>query len=328
MKKIFVRLLISIISIALVFLTLELFAGFINPLLNLPHNHIDPGIGGKDVLEYPSGYIKDKDLFWRLDPSCEEYNSLGFRDKELSLRKDSDVFRIICMGDSVTFGWPTKVEDTYPKILEKLLNSHFPKKKFEVFNAGVPGYTSYQGLVWLKKDILRYSPDLIIVYYGINDAGYNSNNKIDREQTMPPEWIIKSANFLREFQFYRLVNKIILYVKYLLAAEKESYLVNRVPPENYKDNLESITKICSNNGIKTLFIVRPTWYDPENKIVFTNNRYIPPESIFQFDIYSNLDRREADSIFLDDCRPFNFHLTNKGHGILGEKIFKVFVNML
>jgi len=158
MKRLRIKIIFTIIIIIVALFLFEFLATVINPHLNLPHANVGLMVGGRDVSEYPSGYIKDRVLFWRLDPSFEEYNSIGFRDREIS--KEKNVFRIICMGDSITFGWPNKTENTYPKVLEKLLNSQFSEMKFEVFNAGVPGYTSHQGLVWLQKEIIKYNPAL------------------------------------------------------------------------------------------------------------------------------------------------------------------------
>jgi lysophospholipase L1-like esterase len=318
------KLIFSIIGIVLILFLFELGAGLIKPFFHLPHGNVDLGIGGLDVWEYPSGYIKDRDLFWKLDSSCKEYNSKGFRDKEFSVEKDRDTLRIICMGDSITFGWPAKIEDTYPKVLERLLNSQFPEKKFEVFNAGVPGYTSYQGLVWLKKDILQYNPDLIIVYYGVNDRG--GSYQPDKEVRKLPSWIIDIANYLSKFDLYKLLHNIILHFKY--PPGKNLYLTHRVSPPDYKDNLVNMMKLAKANRVKALFIVEPTFYDPEKKIVVTDSNYVPPEEITQFNIYNVFKGREkqAGEIFLDDIRPLNFHLTSKGHKILAEEIFYFLIN--
>jgi len=49
-------------------------------------------------------------------------NSVGFRDKEYNLKKDENVFRILTLGDSNTFGWNSNLQDIYAKVLEKKLN--------------------------------------------------------------------------------------------------------------------------------------------------------------------------------------------------------------
>jgi lysophospholipase L1-like esterase len=49
----------------------------------------------------------------------------------LNLKKRNKKKRIICIGDSLTFGWGALDEETYPAILGKLL-----APDFEVINGG------------------------------------------------------------------------------------------------------------------------------------------------------------------------------------------------
>lgn len=324
MKRLIINILFSISVAFVTIFLLEFIAKVVNPHLNLPHANIGLMVGGRDVLEYPGGYIKDRELFWKMDSSCKEYNSFGFRDREFSSQKDKDVFRIICMGDSVTFGWPSNIEDTYPKLLEMLLNLRFPKHKFEVFNAGVPGYTSYQGLIWLKKDIINYNVNLLIVYYGIN--GRTGSYKSDKKQVLLPVWLVNAANYLRKFQFYQLSSKIILHFKYP-PGKKYLCSINRVAPEEFRNNLLEINNVVEKKGGRVLFITKPLFYYPEKKIIFTDDSYFPPEGILNFDIYSIFKKRKEEirDFFLDDVRPYNFHLTAKGHKVLAEEIFNFLI---
>lgn len=91
---------------------------------------------------------EDADLLWAPRPgfrgeACHcgtdvRINSLGFRDREYSVQKPPGVFRILCLGDSTTFGHWLPVEKTYSKVLEELLNRIWKSSgmRFEVINAG------------------------------------------------------------------------------------------------------------------------------------------------------------------------------------------------
>ncbi len=78
---------------------------------------------------------------------CAEYktfiktNSEGFRDSEHNLKKPKGVFRIIVLGDSFTYGLGVEAEETYSKILEKILNEASVRRdiRYEVFNMGIAG---------------------------------------------------------------------------------------------------------------------------------------------------------------------------------------------
>lgn len=56
---------------------------------------------------------------------------------------DKDAFRIICVGESTTFGWPVH-GNGYPEQLEQLLNKNSSHKRFQVFNLGVCAVTSQE----------------------------------------------------------------------------------------------------------------------------------------------------------------------------------------
>jgi hypothetical protein len=71
-------------------------------------------------------------------------NSHGLRDREYSEAKPPGVTRILMLGDSTTFGWGVREEDTVAKILERELNKLDSSHPFEVLNSGVGNYGSVQ----------------------------------------------------------------------------------------------------------------------------------------------------------------------------------------
>jgi len=98
------------------------------------------------------------------------YNKDGFRDKDYSFKKPDDVFRILIIGDSQTFGHGIdRLEDTYPKKLETRLNTAVGSKKFEVLSFARPGWNADSHLQYLYKKGLNYQPDLIMLSFYHND---------------------------------------------------------------------------------------------------------------------------------------------------------------
>jgi len=77
---------------------------------------------------------------------------------------------VLVLGDSITFGWGVDFSQTYPKILEKRLNDTFTGRRFEVINSGVGNYNLRDEVSYLKYEGLKYSPDLIILGFFVNDA--------------------------------------------------------------------------------------------------------------------------------------------------------------
>jgi lysophospholipase L1-like esterase len=139
-------------------------------------------------------------LLWRLRPNLNRAywdftlvstNAQGFRADYPIGEKPAGTFRIVCLGDSVTFGyrvppvWPERLNDynpewlPYPMLLEKELRKANPNRRIEVFPMAVPGYTTHQGLAWLRRDIEHLQPDMVIASFGWNDASVSDVS--DRE---------------------------------------------------------------------------------------------------------------------------------------------------
>src|SRR6185436_2066328 len=139
-------------------------------------------------------------LLWRLKPNLKNVvwdftvlstNGEGVRADYPTRAKPAGTFRIICVGDSVTFGyrvptvWPERPTDydanalPFPMLLEKELRTANANRQIEVFPLAVPGYSSQQGLAWLKRDIDELQPDFIIISFGWNDASMSDTP--DRE---------------------------------------------------------------------------------------------------------------------------------------------------
>ena len=133
----------------------------------------------------PGFYVSDPMLGQRLSPGYDGWfagvpvhiNELGFRDRrEYALKKQPGTFRIIVLGDSVTFGHGSLDETTYPFLLEQRLKAWRPDVNWEVWNLGVPGYNTRQELAYLEAVGQRYAPDLVVVGFYPND--YPNNEPI------------------------------------------------------------------------------------------------------------------------------------------------------
>jgi hypothetical protein len=119
-------------------------------------------------LERPTRILRyDAERGWALRPNTDDFtvdkpahvNSDGFRDREYEVEKPSGTKRIVCVGDSYTYGWGVDVEDSFPKKLESRLAK---TSRTEVLNLGLFGYNTRQARLTLEKTGLKYKPDLVI----------------------------------------------------------------------------------------------------------------------------------------------------------------------
>ncbi len=112
-------------------------------------------------------------------------NSAGFADRERSVKKLPDTFRIAVIGDSIAFGWGVAPEDRYSDVLERFLNDTASTgTKYEVLNFGIPGYNTVMEAALLQERVLPYAPDLIVL-------GYCADN-----DTSLPNFIVKPRPLL------------------------------------------------------------------------------------------------------------------------------------
>ena len=99
-------------------------------------------------------------------------NNLGFRDdRDYELTRRPNTFRVLVLGDSVTFGHGSV--HTYPRLLEDRLRAWRPDVDWQVWNAAVPGYNTSQELAHLLDVGPRFKPDLVIVGFYDNDLADN-----------------------------------------------------------------------------------------------------------------------------------------------------------
>jgi lysophospholipase L1-like esterase len=87
-------------------------------------------------------------------------------EKEISMPKSPDTYRIFVLGGSVAQGFG--VEVPFSKLIEDKLNQASLNKRCEVINGGVGAAGSHRVFEVLKR-ACTYDPDLIIVYLGHNE---------------------------------------------------------------------------------------------------------------------------------------------------------------
>jgi lysophospholipase L1-like esterase len=96
-------------------------------------------------------------------------NSHGLVDHEYSYEKPKDTFRLLLLGDSYTEAVQVQNDEKFAKILESRLNSTESRYKFEVINAGMSSFGTDQEWRFLKHYGIKYKPDMVILFFYIND---------------------------------------------------------------------------------------------------------------------------------------------------------------
>lgn len=74
-----------------------------------------------------------------------------------------DKVKIVCLGDSITYGFPFTPQDSWVQMLAE-------ETGLEFINKGVPGNTFGNMLERINRDVLRKEPSHLILMGGINDV--------------------------------------------------------------------------------------------------------------------------------------------------------------
>lgn len=283
----------------------------------------------------------DEHLGWRHVPNAQvqseskEYkvlykvNSKGLRDTEYSYNKLKGEFRIVCLGDSITFGWGVNAEERFTDVLE----SYFTN--VSVINMGVQGYGLDQELLFLIQEGVKYRPDLILIYVIPHDAIRACYSKMwDRPK---PQFLLTDKNELAlsnipipKVDVFSFRNPTLDQIRYYLA--KKSYLFwfiqnkiylwkeARIKPINNEHiiteligailkRIEKTAKLC---GAK-LVIVGNILSDKELPLE-ENNIY------FCSDPLSFYNGRESDIRYIEFGHPNVF-----GHKLIAESIYNFLI---
>jgi tetratricopeptide (TPR) repeat protein len=80
-------------------------------------------------------------------------------------RKDPNTFRVFCLGESASAGWPHPSQEIYSAYLEEALVRAYPQHKIEVINVSAHSFPSYKTRQILQR-ILEFEPDLVVLWIG------------------------------------------------------------------------------------------------------------------------------------------------------------------
>lgn len=96
-------------------------------------------------------------------------NHLGFREREFAIPKPPGCFRIMVLGDSLTWGAGLPVEKRYTDLLQQRLEPMGSPARIEVLNFAFAGASAMDLCELLRKHISAVQPDLVVVGFCVND---------------------------------------------------------------------------------------------------------------------------------------------------------------
>lgn len=178
------------------------------------------------VLIQPLGIVLDSNLIYRLPPNAygaygkqegEWYmevrtNSHGLRDREVLYDRTPGIYRILGLGDSMTFAEGAELEEIYYKRLEKSLSRKLP---VEVINAAVRGWGPDQQVAFFDKDGYRYHPDATIIAFSsgndFEDTLHGNLYRIENGEAVHQPVSVKTSTKYRYYSQQHRIQRLPLY---------------------------------------------------------------------------------------------------------------------
>jgi lysophospholipase L1-like esterase len=212
--------------------------------------------------------VPDSRLFWRMRPGWRhdlyQVGAHGYRTPPFTTRKTPGALRVVCLGDSTTFGLRVPEDTAWPRRLETLLRRRLDRDDVEVLNLGVPGYTSFQGLRQYRDEAAQLEADVVISAFGSFNDWVPAVSRTDAEQEDAPTWhglrIVQLALALGERSRapYEAASTV-------EEAERRSAQLDtrgllgprRVPPADFAANLRALARAAHADGARFVIVVQP-----------------------------------------------------------------------
>jgi lysophospholipase L1-like esterase len=264
----------------------------------------------------------DPVLFWKPIRRFP-YNSQRFKGPESVVPKPNGIFRVMTYGDSNTDG---PARGAWPEELHKKLQERSGTVNFEVLNAGVAGYSSYQGLLRIREEIDIFTPDLLLVSFGWNDLP-TATGKGDKFFVAPTQVLVSIQRVLLKYRLY-------LVLKYYFAphlSEQTAVLPSeaqaRVPFDDYIDNISAILQLGQERQVPVVLLTR-AYRMPTTEILLDSSwrRHAPRYNDALRDLAKTRSatllevqdyfEQKGPTFFADEC-----HFTLEGHKEMASFVY-------
>jgi hypothetical protein len=155
-------------------------------------------------------------------------------------RINTKYFKILCLGDSVTYGVGStnRARYSYPSHLQRILSNKNSDREIQVINYGMPGMNSSQLLNRLENNILEIKPQLIIIMIGMNDSwNFEESNvlKFFNESVFENLYLVCDS-ILNRLKLYKFVKLLFVFDESIHIATNHN--TDILPIKEYKAPLQ------------------------------------------------------------------------------------------
>lgn len=202
-----------------------------------------------------TGYLEKSDfpdVVYEFKPEIDSYfkladfrtNSQGLRDKEYSIEKPANTFRVAVIGGSFTVPAGVEIDEAFHSILEDKLNKENPDLNYEFINFGVSGYRINNKIATLKHKALEYDPDLIL--FVLDGSQFTEDEEKDFIEKP------KKNQFFQSFT-YKLISKNKLFKN---KNKHQEFLDEHIDGlTKFDQDLKELSLISKNNNIPIFIVI-------------------------------------------------------------------------
>ena len=189
-------------------------------------------------------------------------NRDGYRDLNHDVEKPDNAFRILCVGDSTTYGHGLPFDHSFPALLAERLNEG-KDGPYETILVAKKGWNTQQKFAGFQS-ALKYQPDLLLYQYELNDINWDfrstSSSKLVRRID---QGLLSTVNFYSSIKFgYWLLSS----SGKMFESLAQSYTEENPEWRATIDKLAEIASICRKNEITPIFFSPPILLDQEKAV--------------------------------------------------------------
>ena len=179
---------------------------------------------------------------------------MTINNRKYTFDKPGNKIRVACLGGSTT-------RQKYPVFLRHYLHSETTPPLFEVMDFGADGWTLQESLINYSIRVQDFSPDIIILHHGANDAMPRIWGEFKTDYSnFRTHWNDQTGPILRWLSRYSYTANGIIQSRGFMVHSLQNFVIRNIPKEErrkepapgsirtYKRNLETFIQLAQQHG--------------------------------------------------------------------------------